>query len=111
MALHICVSLPSEAPCLQYNGPKSCPVPKTMYTISLPKASLCNKKEAAAAAFSFCWSKRKLAILSVVISGSLLNIPNTNLALEMEKLERYTDAKEGFTLLRPSSYVKVVVIL
>ncbi|EEF28158.1 conserved hypothetical protein [Ricinus communis] len=107
MALQACFALSCQGPYVQNNGPKSVSsLPRTLlHSISLPRASCPNRKEAVI--LSFCWSKRKL-ILALSINGSLLNIiPDTILAIEMGELERYTDAKEGFTLLRPSTYVKV----
>uniref|UniRef100_A0A2P2JQK6 PsbP C-terminal domain-containing protein n=1 Tax=Rhizophora mucronata TaxID=61149 RepID=A0A2P2JQK6_RHIMU len=56
-----------------------------------------------------CWSKRRLnlsVLLALFINGSFQDMPNIALANEFE-LQRYTDSKEGFTLLTPSSYVKV----
>ncbi|KAA8531154.1 hypothetical protein F0562_005932 [Nyssa sinensis] len=56
---------------------------------------------------SICLSRRKLnlSIVAVVLSAAL---PSTAEAkAEESELERYTDSKEGFTLLRPSSWSKV----
>lgn len=59
-----------------------------------------------------CLSKRNLNInLTLLLTTFLWDIlPNTHhaflLAEELE-LQRYTDSKEGFTLLRPSSWTKV----
>uniref|UniRef100_A0A5B6ZHN2 PsbP C-terminal domain-containing protein n=1 Tax=Davidia involucrata TaxID=16924 RepID=A0A5B6ZHN2_DAVIN len=56
---------------------------------------------------SICLSKRKLnhSIVAIVLSATLPSISEAK-AEELE-LERYTDSKEGFTLLRPSSWIKV----
>ncbi|XP_050208523.1 psbP domain-containing protein 2, chloroplastic [Mercurialis annua] len=61
------------------------------------------------AAVAFSWSKRQLhlAVLALLVNGSVFTTPKTILAIEMEELETYTDATEGFTFLRPSSYLKV----
>ncbi|KAK1552763.1 hypothetical protein Q3G72_023115 [Acer saccharum] len=58
---------------------------------------------------SLCLSKRELNISGIVL---LLNglCPEISKALSNEEkmeLERYTDSKEGFTVLRPSSWIKV----
>ncbi|KAF5751730.1 psbP domain-containing protein 2 chloroplastic [Tripterygium wilfordii] len=85
--------------------------PKTFISNSAPKLSSLtqlhnapNSNDKDALALSILSSKRRLSlsILSLVLNGFL---PNSIFAQELE-LERYTDA-EGFTLLKPSSYVKV----
>ncbi|WCJ37827.1 Photosystem II reaction center PsbP family protein [Euphorbia peplus] len=49
-----------------------------------------------------------LSILSVIIYGSLQNsMLGLAMEMEMEQLEKYIDSKEGFTLLKPSSYLMV----
>ncbi|KMT14038.1 hypothetical protein BVRB_4g078670 [Beta vulgaris subsp. vulgaris] len=50
-----------------------------------------------------------LSILALLFSSSLpITIPNATADEEREtELQRYTDSKEGFTLLRPSSYIQV----
>ncbi|XP_062093521.1 psbP domain-containing protein 2, chloroplastic [Humulus lupulus] len=55
-----------------------------------------------------CLGKRKLGLssLSLILSGFFPNLPMAMSAQELE-LERYIDSKEGFTLLRPSSWIKV----
>ncbi|XP_054821328.1 psbP domain-containing protein 2, chloroplastic [Prosopis cineraria] len=52
-------------------------------------------------------TKRKLNL--TVVATSIWGLPNVSSALLAEemKLERYTDSKEGFTLLKPSSWIKV----
>ncbi|KAK6923499.1 PsbP, C-terminal, partial [Dillenia turbinata] len=50
-------------------------------------------------------------LATATIFCNFLLLPNTriwsSIASEDQILERYTDSKEGFTLLRPSSYIKV----
>ncbi|XP_021900389.1 psbP domain-containing protein 2, chloroplastic [Carica papaya] len=57
---------------------------------------------------SLCFSRRNLSfpILALLVNGFLLK---DSIAMENQELqlERYTDVKEGFTLLRPSSWIKV----
>lgn len=107
MAWQTCFALSTQAPYHQSNGPISC-FPKTLLSISLPKASLFTGNDDPRP-LSFCSSKRKLnlAILALIITESLPNTSKTILAVELEQLQRYTDPKEGFTLLVPSSYAKV----
>lgn len=64
------------------------------------------------ALISHCLSKRKLnlAILAVFSYGFLPNMPESIYAEELE-LQRYTDAKEGFTLLRPASWIQVPTLM
>lgn len=56
------------------------------------------------------FTKRKLSLsilaAAVFLNGFFPNLPKPIFAQELE-LERYTDSKEGFTLLRPSSWIKV----
>ncbi|KDP29462.1 hypothetical protein JCGZ_19291 [Jatropha curcas] len=107
MASRSCFALWSKSPYQQNGGSKSA-FPKPFFSNSLPKDSLLIRNHDPLP-LSLCSTKRKLylAILALIINESLPDISNTVLALQLEKLERYTDAKEGFTLLRPSSYVKV----
>lgn len=53
-------------------------------------------------------SKRELG-LSILLGFPITSIPVLLSAamVEEQQLERYTDAKEGFTFLRPSSWIKV----
>ncbi|GKU88979.1 hypothetical protein SLEP1_g3183 [Rubroshorea leprosula] len=57
---------------------------------------------------SLCLGKRKLnfSFLALILNGVF---PNNSKAMSDQelKLETYTDSKEGFTLLRPSSYIMV----
>uniref|UniRef100_A0A2C9UWR1 PsbP C-terminal domain-containing protein n=1 Tax=Manihot esculenta TaxID=3983 RepID=A0A2C9UWR1_MANES len=82
--------------------------PKPYFQFHCPKASLFTGNDDPRP-LSFCSSKRKLnlAILALIITESLPNTSKTILAVELEQLQRYTDPKEGFTLLVPSSYAKV----
>ncbi|KAF7834124.1 psbP domain-containing protein 2, chloroplastic [Senna tora] len=85
--------------------------PKTFLSILLlkPKSSSsiqnCNPRISNAEPY---FSKRKLnlTVVTMLIWGILPNISNAALAEETE-LERYTDSKEGFTLLKPSSWTKI----
>lgn len=92
---------------------------KTLFiSISLPNSSLptqnCNPRSCTGDEFREdrhllgCLSKRKLnlVVVTTLLWGILPNTRDALLAEEME-LERYTDLKEGFTLLRPSSWTKV----
>lgn len=56
--------------------------------------------------------KRELGLssLALTLSGIFPNLPMAMCSQELE-LERYTDSKEGFTLLRPSSWIKVFNIV
>lgn len=53
-------------------------------------------------------TKRRLnlTVVAMLVCGILPDMYNQVLAEEIE-LERYTDSKEGFTLLKPSSFIKV----
>lgn len=55
-----------------------------------------------------CLTKRDLglSIVAIFLNGFLPNLQKAILAQDLE-LQRYTDSKEGFTLLRPSSWIKV----
>ncbi|KAJ7945117.1 PsbP domain-containing protein [Quillaja saponaria] len=90
---------------------------KTLFSIVSPKQSSsiqnCNaqikgNETQKDIVFSLCISKRKLnlSLLAVFLCGFMPNTTKTLLAEEIE-LERYTDSKEGFTLLRPSSWIKI----
>ncbi|XP_030499911.1 psbP domain-containing protein 2, chloroplastic [Cannabis sativa] len=56
-----------------------------------------------------CLGKRKLGLssLSLILSGVSPNLSMAMSAQQELELERYIDSKEGFTLLRPSSWIKV----
>ncbi|KAJ8765389.1 hypothetical protein K2173_012086 [Erythroxylum novogranatense] len=83
--------------------------PKIFFSTPLLKASIFTQKHNGLCKEtqlpSHCLSKRELNLstLALILSGLF---PSVSLAQELA-LERYTDSKEGFTLLRPSSYVKV----
>ncbi|XP_028766084.1 psbP domain-containing protein 2, chloroplastic-like [Neltuma alba] len=84
--------------------------PKTFVSILLskPKSSLvtqnCNPRSSSDEPFL---TKRMLNLTLVAMSiCGLPDVSSALLAEEME-LERYTDSKEGFTLLKPSSWMKV----
>jgi hypothetical protein len=119
MASQICFPLWNHN-FLKHNYAPTFSSPRTLFSISLPKASLssstqqhhpkriCNDPHKDALV-SHCLSKRKLglSILAVFSSSGLLpNMTKAIFAGELE-LERYTDPMEGFTLLRPSSWTKV----
>lgn len=57
---------------------------------------------------SMCLSKRELGLsaLTLFLHGFLPNLPSA-ISAEDLVLERYTDSNEGFTLLKPSSWIKV----
>ncbi|XP_021734615.1 psbP domain-containing protein 2, chloroplastic-like [Chenopodium quinoa] len=77
-------------------------LPKTSNSIILsPHSSIITKRRTL-----------NLSIFALILSSSLpFTIPNAIAEDIQEKseleLERYTDSKEGFTLLKPSSYIKV----
>jgi len=59
---------------------------------------------------SFSKRNLNLTLLTMFLWGQAVPLPNMGnallLAQELE-LQRYTDSKEGFTLLTPSSWAKV----
>jgi hypothetical protein len=89
----------------------------------LPKASFSNQKQNPESIddsqketliLSLGSSKRRklnLSVLALLINGSLPNLSNNSILAQELELARYTDSKEGFTLLTPSSYVKVLLSL
>ncbi|KAF3439274.1 hypothetical protein FNV43_RR17550 [Rhamnella rubrinervis] len=86
------------------------PSPGILFSNSLPKASLYKrrnepKKEALPL---LCLSKRELSLsaLALFLHGFFTNFSCAISAEELE-LERYTDSNEGFTLLMPSSWIKI----
>ncbi|XP_065874674.1 psbP domain-containing protein 2, chloroplastic [Euphorbia lathyris] len=99
MALRTFFCISTQLPYLQINTPKN--------SLSLPfsKSSFLNTNTSKP--FSSTKRTLNLAILSLIISGSLPNFQNSILAIELDQFQRYTDSKEAFTLLRPSSYVMV----
>lgn len=102
-------------------GPTST-FPRNLFPTSLPKDSFLSTRQPNPkssyndpdkdAFVSHCLSKRKLnlAILAVFSYGFLPSMTESIFAEELE-LQRYTDAKEGFTLLRPSSWIQVPTLL
>ncbi|GLT41548.1 hypothetical protein SLA2020_156040 [Shorea laevis] len=82
--------IPPPSPAQQYNPQNAYPLNQETSQVSL------------------CLSKRKLnfSFLALILNGVF---PNSSKAMSDEelKLETYTDSKEGFTLLRPSSYIMV----
>lgn len=122
MASQICFPLWNHNLLKHNNGP-TFSSPRTLFSISFPKASLssstqqhhpesiCNGPHKDALV-PHCLSKRKLnlSILAVFSSsGFLPNMTKAILAAQLE-LERFTDPMEGFTLLKPSSWTKVPTI-
>lgn len=121
MALRICLPLLNHNLCRDsYRPTSSCP--RTLFGISLPRAAFVSTPRRNSesshndpeedALGSHCLSKRKfnLVILAAVSYGFVLTMKKATLAEQLE-LERYTDSKEGFTLLRPSSWNKVPALL
>uniref|UniRef100_A0A6P3YTH5 psbP domain-containing protein 2, chloroplastic n=1 Tax=Ziziphus jujuba TaxID=326968 RepID=A0A6P3YTH5_ZIZJJ len=84
--------------------------PTTLFSNSLPKPFVYQRfsEPQRETLPSICLSKRELGLsaLSLFLHGFLPNLPSAISAEKLE-LERYTDSKEGFTLLRPSSWIKV----
>ncbi|CAK7354718.1 unnamed protein product [Dovyalis caffra] len=114
MALQVSFSFTNHNPYWQNHTSKSFP------SISLPKASFLKQKQSQpqnandpnkeTLVQSLCSSKRRqlnLSIVALLINGSLPNSSNNIILAQELELARYTDYKEGFTLLTPSSYVKV----
>lgn len=56
-----------------------------------------------------CSSRREvnLSVVSLLLAAALPNPVFKVVAQELEELHRYTDSVEGFTLLRPSNWIKV----
>jgi len=119
MALQVSFSFTSHSPCQQNHTPKLLSS-KTFSSTSLPKASFSNQKQNPESIndsqketliLSLGSSKRRklnLSVLALLINGSLPNLSNNSILAQELELARYTDSKEGFTLLTPSSYVKVL---
>ncbi|KAG5241873.1 psbP domain-containing protein [Salix suchowensis] len=118
MALQVSFPFTSHNPCQRNHTPKLFS-PKIFPSTSLPIASFSNQKQNPESSndpqketliLSLGSSKRRklnLSVIALLVNGSLPNLfYNSILAQELE-LERYTDSKEDFTLLTPSSYVKV----
>jgi len=120
MALQVSFSFTSHNPC-QQNHTLKLFSPKTFSSMtSLTKASFSNQKQNPESIndpqnetliLSLGSSKRRklnLSVLALLINGSLPNLSNNSILAQELELARYTDSKEGFTLLTPSSYVKVL---
>lgn len=84
---------------------------KTLISKSLSKASLSQRPidppRETLPLLSLSKRVLGLSIFAVILKGVFTNIPNAFSGEEDFELERYTDSKEGFTLLRPSSWIKV----
>ncbi|EXB36436.1 PsbP domain-containing protein 2 [Morus notabilis] len=84
------------------------PSPKTLSPNPHPQASLNHRRHSYDPQTWPLLGKRELCLssLALVLNGFSPYLPNSFSAEELE-LERYTDSNEGFTLLRPSSWIKV----
>ena len=82
--------------------------PKTLFPIPIPKA-LKPKTQPKWKPLECCLSKRdlNLSIVSLLLAAALPNTVFKVVAQELEEFQRYTDSVEGFTLLIPSSWIKV----
>uniref|UniRef100_A0A0F7GYN1 PsbP domain-OEC23 like protein n=1 Tax=Francoa sonchifolia TaxID=23250 RepID=A0A0F7GYN1_9ROSI len=86
--------------------------PNTFRSISFPEPSSSPEKRhphnEETVLLSRCLSKRmiNLSILGLIFNGVFPNLCESVFAEELE-LERYTDLNEGFTLFKPSSWIKV----
>lgn len=115
MALQICLALSvsNHNSCIKFLSST-----KTLLSISVTKPSFsyqkCNpryrnadNKESVVQLSPFL-SRRQLSFSSFVplLYGLYPEISKASLPEDVE-LERYTDSKEGFTLLKPSSWIKV----
>lgn len=109
-------------------GPTLMSSPRTLFSVSLPKASLSstqqlnpdtthclnlniNNDNTRKATQLGLLSKRRnlnLVILALFSNGFLPNMTAKPISAEESQLQRYIDPKEGFTLLRPSSWIKVL---
>ncbi|KAM5577865.1 psbP domain-containing protein 2, chloroplastic [Rosa sericea] len=93
MALHICN-------CFALSNHKQTQTRQPCFSNSKPKASSSLQTPPHL-------TKRSLSLslfAAVFLNGVL---PNSPIFAQELELERYTDSKEGFTLLRPSSWIKV----
>ncbi|KAH7566929.1 hypothetical protein JRO89_XS08G0255000 [Xanthoceras sorbifolium] len=96
MASQICLALSNHISLTQTQTPK----------FSCLTAHNYEKKETVRV--SLCLSKRELTISSIaLVLNGFCPIISKALSNEKMELERYTDSKEGFTVLRPSSWIKV----
>lgn len=119
MALQVSFSFTSHNPCQRNHTPKLFS-PKIFSSTSLPIASFSNQKQNPESSndpqketliLSLGSSKRRklnLSVIALLVNGSLPNLFNNSILAQELELERYTDSKEDFTLLTPSSYVKVI---
>lgn len=102
MALQICLALSiSSHNCLNHSPMSSSP--STLISFSVQ-----TKKKTVVELSSLRLSKRELCLSSfvLILNGLYPKLSKVSLPKEME-LQRYTDSNEGFTLLRPSSWIKV----
>ena len=78
-------------------------IAKTLFPVPIPKSQPKWKP------LMCCLSRRELnlSIVSLLLAAALPNTVFKVIAQEQEQLQRYTDSVEGFTLLRPSSWIKV----
>ncbi|KAJ6289136.1 hypothetical protein OIU76_025021 [Salix suchowensis] len=118
MALQVSFSFTSHNPCQRNLTPKLFS-PKIFSSTSLPIASFSNQKQNPESSndpqketliLSLGSSNRRklnLSVIALLVNGSLPNLFNNSILAQELELERYTDSKEDFTLLTPSSYVKV----
>uniref|UniRef100_A0A0F7GYN4 PsbP domain-OEC23 like protein n=1 Tax=Hypseocharis bilobata TaxID=253189 RepID=A0A0F7GYN4_9ROSI len=123
MALQVCFALSYPKQSQPHTPSPTSSSPKSIFSISLPKASSSPSSSSSThkhhtqnysndphqeLLLSLSLSKRNLnlSILALFFNGFLPNLSKSVCAEGME-LERYTDSKEGFTLLKPSSWVKV----
>lgn len=102
MALQICLAFSISSHNSLNHTPKSSS-PSTLISFSVQ-----TKKKTVVELSSICLSKRELCFSSFVLILNELypKLSKASLAEEMD-LQRYTDSNEGFTLLRPSSWIKV----
>ncbi|KAK3017868.1 hypothetical protein RJ639_004816 [Escallonia herrerae] len=85
------------------------PSPLTLFAFSSPSSS--SPKKSSIGVDNRIGTQRSkrmvnLSILSLLLSAPLSNLSKAVGAEELE-LETYTDSQEGFTLLRPSSWIEV----
>uniref|UniRef100_A0A0F7GZ87 PsbP domain-OEC23 like protein n=1 Tax=Pelargonium dichondrifolium TaxID=73194 RepID=A0A0F7GZ87_9ROSI len=111
MALQVCSCFALSCPKQQsQTHTQNSIFPKSHLSLSLPKASSStqNRYPEKSNDLSISFSKRSLnlSILALFFNGFLPNLSKCAYAEELE-LQRYTDSKEGFTLLIPSSFNKV----
>ncbi|KAK9291465.1 hypothetical protein L1049_019413 [Liquidambar formosana] len=106
MALRICFALSNHETLLPKSMPKAhTNVPRKQ---KQPQENR-NDPRKETPLSSLYMSKRKLnlSIVAVMLYASLPQNTHKAMSEEQQELERYTDSKEGFTLLKPSSWVKV----